>query len=166
MIQTLAVKLLAGLVALVLAGGIGWHYGAKMERGEAALRENATAVATANAAREATAAEGRLALRDAQAAALRRAAARAKQHQLELELARDETARNCRVSDGTLGVLNDAINRANGAEAEAGRSDGAMSAAAATGGAIGIRPGSVDSGLGRGLFGLRGQPQAAGGVDR
>ncbi len=114
MIQTMVLKLLAGVVALILAGGVGWHYGVKMERGEAALRENATAVATANAAREATEAEGRAALLAAQAAASRRAAARAKQHQLEMELARDETARNCRVSDGTLGVLRDAISSANG----------------------------------------------------
>ncbi len=166
MIQTMALKLLAGVVAPVLAGGVGWHYGVKMERGEAALRENATAVATANAAREAAEAEGRAALLAAQVAASRRAAARAKQHQLEMELARDETARHCRVSDGTLGVLNDAIARANGAKAEASGRDGAVPAATVTGGAVGLRPGALDLGFGGNLFGLRGQPPTPQGVDQ
>lgn len=150
----------------MLSGFSGYRFGVSLERGEAALRENETAVATANELRDTMARDAQADLAAAQQAAARRAAARAKSHAMEMEIARDETARNCRVSDGTLGLLNDAISRANGTEAEASRRDGRVSAASAADGTDRSRPGAMDHGYLGELRGLPSQPPASAGVDR
>lgn len=157
-------QLLAVLVVALLSGFSGYRFCVGHERGEAALREHDTAVATANALRDTMTRDAAADLAAAKQAAVRRAAARAKSHALELELARDETARNCRVSDGTLGLLNDAIDRANGAEAQAGRRDGGVPAAAAVAGTDRGQPGAVDHGYLGKLQRLPSQSPAAGGV--
>lgn len=157
-------QLLAVLVVALLSGFSGYRFGVGHERGDAALRENETAVGTANALRATMARDAAADLAAAQKAATRRAAARAKSHALELELARDETARNCRVSDGTLGLLNDAISRANGAEAQAGRRDGGVPAAAAADGLDSRRSGALDHRYLGELRGLPSQSPAPGGM--
>ena len=157
--------ILAALISLALSAFGGYRFGVDHERGAAALRENETAVATANALRETMGRDAAADLAAAQQAAARRAAARAKSHTLELELARDETARNCRVSDATLGVLNDTIARANGIETAAGRRDGAMPAAAPADRTDGVRPGTLGSGYLGNIFRLPSQSPAVDGVD-
>lgn len=157
--------LLAVLISLALSGVGGYRFGVDHERGAAALRENETAVATANAMRETMARDAQADLAAAQQAATRRAVARAKSHALELEIARDETARNCRISDGSLRLLNDAIASANGAEATAGRRDGALPAAVAAARADGVRPGALDKGYLGDLRRLPSQSPAIDGVD-
>ncbi len=68
--------------------------------------------------------------------------------------------------DIDIRMFNDAIARANGAKAEASGRDGAVPAATVAGGAVGLRPGSLDIGFGGNLFGLRGQSPTPQGVDR
>lgn len=150
----------------MLSGFSGYRFGVTHERGAAALRENETAVATANELRKTMARDAAADLAAAKQAAARRAAARATSHALELEIARDEIARTCRVSDGTLGLLNDAITRANGTEAEANRRDGGVPAATASDGTVGRRPGALDQGFLGNLRRLPSQPPASAGVDR
>ena len=120
-------------LALALAGTNWWSYnhGINVAEGEQAERDllvaNAYAEATRrNAAAELKAAEDRL-----RRSAERKAASAAATHNLELELARDEAARTCRVSDATLGVLNRAIDAANSAATAipVGRNGAASSAA-------------------------------------
>ena len=119
--------------ALALAGTNWWSYnhGLSVAEGEQAARDllvaNAYLEATGrNAAAELKAAEDRL-----RRSAERKAASASASHQLELELARDEAARTCRVSDATLGVLNRAIDAANSAATAipVGRNGAASSAA-------------------------------------
>jgi len=155
----------AVLVAISISAIGGYRFGVDHERGAAALRENETAVATANALRETMARDAQADLAAAQQAAVRRAAARAKSHALELEIARDETARNCRISDGSFRLLNNAIDRANGTEAEAGRRDDSVPTAAAADGANSIRPGALDHGYLGELRRLPSQPPSVGRVD-
>jgi hypothetical protein len=162
--MSISYQLLAILVVSMLLAFSGYRFGVSVERGEAALREHDTAVATANELRDTMERDAAADLAAAQKAAARRAAARAKSHALELEIARDETARNCRVSDGTLGLLNDAIDRANGAEAQAGRRDGGVPAAAAVAGTDRGQPGALDHGYLGELRRLPSQSPAAGGV--
>lgn len=157
--------ILAALVSIALSAFGGYRFGVDHERGAAALRENETAVATANALRETMSRDAKADLAAAQQAATRRAVARAKSHALELEIARDETARNCRISDGAFRLLVDAIASANGAEATAGRRDSAVPAAAATTWAVGSRPGALDNGHLGDLRRLPSQSPAVDGVD-
>lgn len=157
--------ILAALVSIALSAFGGYRFGVDHERGAAALRENETAVATANALRDTMSRDAQADLAAAQQAATRRAAARAKSHALELEIARDETARNCRISDGAFRLLSDAIASANGAEATAGRRDGALPAAAAAARADGVRPGALGGGYLGDLRRLPSQSPAIDGVD-
>lgn len=125
--------LAAAIVVFVAGAGAGgaasWHYRSIQARAEVAD----AAQRVADATRQAFIAEGKSALAAAKKADARRAKARDAQHRLELELARDEAARTCRVSDRTLGVLNDTIDAANDLPAAAGRGDGALPAVAAPG---------------------------------
>ena len=107
--------------ALALAGTNWWSYGHGIDVAEGEQAERELTIANAyleagrrNAAAELKAAEDRL-----RRSAERKAASAAATHNLELELARDEAARTCRVSDATLGVLNRAIDAANAAAAPA-----------------------------------------------
>lgn len=117
------------VVLLSLVGGIGGgaYLGYQYRDGKVAGEALAAANTAANRARQDAAAESAEALAQARKAEATRQASAAKKHQLELELARDETARNCRVSDGTFRVLLESINSANGAAPEAGSVDAAVS---------------------------------------
>lgn len=157
--------LLAVLISLALSGFGGYRFGVNHERGAAALRENETAVATAIAARESAEVESARALSDAQAAAKRRASARDRQHRLEMEIARDETARHCRVSDDTIRLLNDAIASANGAPPEAGHRNGALPAAAAADRPDSGRPGPLGNGYLGAIRRLPSQSPTVAGLD-
>lgn len=155
----------AVLVAISISAIGGYRFGVDHERGAAALRENETAVATANELRKTMARDAAADLTAAKQAAARRAAVRAKSHALELEIARDEIARNCRVSDGTFRLLNDSIASANGAETAASRRDDSVPAAAAADGANSLRPGALDHGYLGDLRRLPSQSPAVEGVD-
>lgn len=136
--------LLAALLALIGSGVGGYRFGAHVERGNAALRINEAALVAAEQARLEAISESAKSLADAKAAAARRAAARDRQHKLEMEIALDEKARDCRVSDGTYRMLSLAITAANGAEDETSNSDGAVPISPEVDRANGFRPGQVD----------------------
>ena len=105
--------IIAVLLAIAGSGYGGYRHGINVAEGEQAARDLLVAnayleTARRNAEVELKAAEDRL-----RRSAERKAASAAATHNLELELARDEAARTCRVSDATLGVLNRAIDAAN-----------------------------------------------------
>lgn len=154
------------IAAIVFAAGLfgtGVSVGIKHERGAEALRINEAAVAAADKARADAALESDRALADAKATASRRAAAREKTHQLELEIARDESARKCRISDGTLSVLSQSITAANTTPAEAGPAG--VPAAAPAGRSDGFRPSTLDWRRGFGLWGVQTKSQTSNGLD-
>ena len=157
--------LLARLVAVLVALGLGFWTGYQWEVRAHAKQQLEAANFAADKARADAKTESAEALAVAEAAAKTRLASSEKRHKLELEIARDETARNCRVSDGTFGVLLDAIRTANGAPPSAVRVDAGLPALPGT--AKPVSGGFSASGAGW-LGGLRlvpGGKAGAGGVD-
>jgi hypothetical protein len=157
--------LLASLVTFLAAAGIGFYGGYQWEVRAHAAAQLAVANFAADKARADAKTESEAALAIAQAAAKARAATSEKRHQLELEIARDETARNCRVSDGVFGMLQQSIRSANGAPSSAVRIDGGLPTLSGT-----SKP--VSSGFGAGAAGWLGGLRllsigkaGAGGVD-
>lgn len=114
-------------LALALAGTNWWSYnhGINVAEGEQAERDLLVANAYAEATRRNVEVESAESLRKAKAAAARRAKDREATHNLEMELAKDEAARTCRVGAGTLGVLQHSI-RATNDQIKAGGVDGAV----------------------------------------
>lgn len=117
------------LLAFVLAfAGTNWwsyHHGLSVAEGRQAERDRVTANAYLEAGRRNAAFESAESLRKAKAAAARRAKDREATHNLEMEIAKDEAARTCRVGAGTLGVLQHSI-RATNDQIKAGGVDGAV----------------------------------------
>ena len=111
--------ILVVMVALATSAFSGYRHGINVAEGEQAARDLLVANAYLDAARRNAAAELKAAEDRLRRSAERKAASAAATHNLELELARDEAARTCRVSDATLGVLNRAIDAANAAAAPA-----------------------------------------------
>ena len=111
--------IIAVLLAIAGSGYGGYLHGINVAEGEQAARDLLVANAYAEATRRNVAAELKAAEDRLRRSAERKAASAAATHNLELELARDEAARTCRVSDATLGVLNRAIDAANAAAAPA-----------------------------------------------
>jgi hypothetical protein len=152
------------LLALGLFGG-GVSVGYKYEAGKVAAEKLEVAQQAADRARADAATESAAALQQAAKVAASRASSREKQHKLELELERDKTAKSCRVSDGTFGVLIDSIRSANGAPPSAIRIDARLPALPGTEKPISGRSGaSTDGWLGRLRFLPTGKA-GAGGVD-
>ena len=118
-------------LALALAGTNWWsyHHGIDVAEGKQAERDLLVANAYAEATRRNVEVESAESLRKAKAAAARRAKDREATHNLEMELAKDEVARTCRVGAGTLGVLQRSI-RATNDQIKAGGVDGAVRPAA------------------------------------
>lgn len=109
------------LAALLFALGLfgsGVSVGYRYRDGRVAAERTEAAQQAAERARQESAVESAAALAHAKAQAAARAAARQKSRALELELAKDEAARTCRVSDNTYRLLNDTIRAANGAAPE------------------------------------------------
>ena len=123
------------LLAFALAlAGTNWgsyNHGLSVAEGEQAERELTIANAYLEAGRRNAEAELKAAEDRLRRSAERKAASAAATHNIELELARDEAARTCRVSDATLGVLNRVIDAANAAATAipVGRNGAASSAA-------------------------------------
>ena len=133
--------------ALALAGSNWWSYnhGLSVAEGEQAERELTIANAYLEAGRRNAEAESAASLRRAKAAAEARAKAADARHQLEMELAKDEAARTCRVGDATYRLLNDAISSANGGAApKTGGVNGSGAAASSTGRTNRSNAGAVD----------------------
>ena len=124
------------LLAFVLAfAGTNWwsyHHGIDVAEGEQAERELTIANAYLEAGRRNAAFESAESLRKAKAAAARRAADREATHKLELELAKDEAARTCRIGAGSLGVLQRSIRDANAIAAPTSGVDGTVRPAEGT----------------------------------
>ena len=122
------------LLAFVLAfAGTNWwsyHHGLSVAEGRQAERDRVTANAYLEAGRRNAAFESAESLRKAKAAAARRAKDREATHKLELELAKDEAARTCRIGAGSLGVLQHSIRESNTLAAPASGVDGAVRPAA------------------------------------
>ena len=120
--------------ALAFAGSNWWSYGHGIDvaEGEQAERELTIANAYLEAGRRNAAFESAESLRKAKAAAARRAKDREATHNLEMELAKDEVARTCRVGAGTLGVLQRSI-RATNDQIKAGGVDGTVRPAESAG---------------------------------
>lgn len=117
--------LLALALALAGSGYGGYLHGINVAEGEQAERDLLVANAYAEATRRNVAFESAESLRKAKAAAARRAKDREATHNLEMEIAKDEVARTCRVGAGTLGVLQRSI-RATNDQIKAGGVDGAV----------------------------------------
>lgn len=124
----------------LFVGGI--YVGYQWEAGVHAKALLASAKQAAETARRDAETEFAASLSVAKAGEKRRVAAIGRQHTLEQELIKDEAARTCRVSDGTLRVLNDSIDAANGAAPQAGSEHGAAAAVPEAGGADSGEPGT------------------------
>lgn len=157
--------LLASLVTFLSACGIGFYGGYQWEVRAHARQQLETAQFAADRAREDAKTESAAALAIAEAAAKTRLASSEKRHKLDLEIARDETARNCRVSDGTFGVLLDAIRTANGAPPSAVRINAGLPALPGTAKPDSGRFGASGAGWLGGLRLLPAGKTGAGGVD-
>ena len=118
--------------ALAFAGSNWWSYGHGIDvaEGEQAERELTIANAYLEAGRRNAAFESAESLRKAKAAAARRAKDREATHNLEMEIAKDEVARTCRVGAGTLGVLQRSIRESNAIAAPTSGVDGTVRPAA------------------------------------
>lgn len=112
-IQAKVIALLVGMLSLVLAFGVGHHYGKKAERDAEASVKLAVVNGALDAGRISAKTEADKALAFAKRQADARAAASEAQHQLEMEIARDEAARQCRVSDPVFKRLLESVDRAN-----------------------------------------------------
>ena len=119
-------------VLLAIAGTNWWsyHHGLSVAEGRQAERDRVTANAYLEAGRRNAAFESAESLRKAKAAAARRAKDREATHNLEMEIAKDEVARTCRVGAGTLGVLQRSIREANAIAAPTSGVDGTVRPAA------------------------------------
>lgn len=155
--------LIAGLLALCLAGSI-FYAGVRYERGNEAIERQAAIDDAVKRAREDAALESSIAMASAKAAEDRRTAAQARQHKLEVELAKDESARNCRISDGTFRVLSEAITETNASPGASSRDVG-MRPVTDPGRSGGIRPVTLDIKLGSGLPTMSIPPTRTEGVD-
>ena len=150
--------------ALAFAGSNWWSYGHGIDvaEGEQAERDLLVANAYAEATRRNVEVESAESLRKAKAAAARRAKDREATHNLEMEIAKDEAARTCRVGAGTLGVLQHSIRESNAIAAPTSGVDGTVRPAA---GAADRNSGGTGAGAtGRGAAGRGGVP--AGGEPR
>ena len=117
--------IIAFFLAIAGSGYGGYLHGINVAEGEQAERDLLVANAYAEATRRNVAFESAESLRKAKAAAARRAKDREATHKLELELAKDEAARTCRIGAGSLGVLQQSI-RATNDQIKAGGVDGAV----------------------------------------
>ena len=153
------VALAVGLFGSGVSVGHQWTEGVYAKAAAEALKG---AVETA---RRDVEAESAASLAVAKANAARRAAATAKAHKLELEIARDETARTCRVSDSTFRVLTDSIDAANGAPPKTIRGDGSKPAVPEAGKSDSGGPVEVVTGWFRSIRGLFGGQESADRVD-
>ena len=140
--------------ALALAGTNWWSYnhGLSVAEGEQAERELTIANAYLEAGRRNAAFESAESLRKAKAAAARRAKDREATHNLEMEIAKDEVARTCRVGAGTLGVLQRSI-RATNDQIKAGGVDGAVRPVESAGNGDGSGTGTGITGRGAAVRG-------------
>lgn len=116
---------LAAVLAVISIFFAGVSVGYKWESRTHAAAVVAAQKLAADRARQDAETEFQAAAEQTRKAEKARQASQAKRYNLELELAHDEAARNCRVSDGAFRVLNDAIDAANGVTSEAGHVDGA-----------------------------------------
>ena len=121
--------IIAFFLAIAGSGYGGYLHGINVAEGEQAERDLLVANAYAEATRRNVEVESAESLRKAKAAAARRAKDREATHNLEMEIAKDEAARTCRVGAGTLGVLQRSI-RATNDQIKAGGVDGAVRPAA------------------------------------
>lgn len=122
--------IIAVLLAIAGSGYGGYRHGINVAEGEQAARDLLVANAYAEATRRNVAFESAESLRKAKAAAARRAKDREATHNLEMEIAKDEVARTCRVGAGTLGVLQRSIRESNTLAAPPGGVDGTVRPAA------------------------------------
>lgn len=113
-------QLIAALGLLLAIYGSGFWTGHRWAEGEAAI-ETGKAISDAV---EQTKVESAEQMKVAVKAEKTRTAARLRRQKLEQELAKDELAKNCHVSVGTFGVLQQSIDAAN--KTIAGRVDGAV----------------------------------------
>lgn len=157
--------LMASLVTFLSAAGIGFYGGYQWEVRAHAKQQLEAANFAADKARADAKTESTEALAVAEAAAKTRLASSEKRHRLELEIERDKNARNCRVSDGTFGVLLDAINTANGSPPSAVRVDAGLPALPGTRKPVSSGFGASGAGWLGGLRLLSGGKTVAGGVD-
>jgi len=108
-------------LSLGIMGGGSYYYGHKNALNEVAADQLKLVAAAAEAGRIATKTEGDIALAEQTKRSAMKLAARSRQHALELELTKDESIRNCRISDAAFRVLSDAVDSANGAKANTGK---------------------------------------------
>ena len=122
--------IIAFFLAIAGSGYGGYRHGINVAEGEQAERDLLVANAYAEATRRNVAFESAESLRKAKAAAARRAKDREATHNLEMEIAKDEVARTCRVGAGTLGVLQRSIRESNAIAAPTSGVDGTVRPAA------------------------------------
>ena len=145
--------IIAVLLAIAGSGYGGYRHGINVAEGEQAERDLLVANAYTEATRRNVAFESAESLRKAKAAAARRAKDREATHNLEMEIAKDEVARTCRVGAGTLGVLQRSIRESNALAAPASGVDGAVRPAAGAADRNSGGTGATDAGRGAAVRG-------------
>ena len=146
-------QIIAAIGLLVAIYGSGFWTGHRWAEGDAAIEAGKAVTVAVEKAKAESDEQMKVATRNSE----RRSAARLRQQKLEQELATDELAKNCHVSDGTLGMLNDAINTAN--STASGGVNGNLPPSPKPTGFIRGGFSAVDWILGNGLRGV--QPEAA-----
>lgn len=124
-IQAKIIVVLLWLLSYGVVGGVGWHYGDKYRQGVVSTEQLASVNAAVEAGRISAKAESDAAMAFSKKQSDARLAASARDHALELELAKDEIARTCTGSDDSFWVLVSAIRSANRSSSETDSGDGA-----------------------------------------
>ena len=145
--------IIAFFLAIAGSGYGGYLHGINVAEGEQAERDLLVANAYTEATRRNVEVESAESLRKAKAAAARRAKDREATHNLEMEIAKDEVARTCRVSTGTLGVLQRSIRESNAIAAPPGGVDGTVRPAAGAADRNSGGTGATDAGRGAAVRG-------------
>lgn len=145
--------IIAILLAIAGSGYGGYRHGINVAEGEQAERDLLVANAYAEATRRNVEVESAESLRKAKAAAARRAKDREATHNLEMEIAKDEAARTCRVGAGTLGVLQRSIRESNAIAAPTSGVNGTLRPAAGAADGDSGGTGATDAGRGAAVRG-------------